>query len=146
MYRCANRRRKGVSSGTGNASDMPCGSTYVRAFELLKVKVRVNLSRNKSWRLRRSMERWTSILTVDIRYKLQRQSYQLSAVAALHPQVNSLVLILSETEWTSALLNANRGTRYFKVYKDPTGNQTRDVTSCGTVPWTNCAITRPHLN
>ena len=45
-----------------------------------------------------------------------------------------LYSFLLKAKWNPALPNACRGINHLKISKDPTGNRTRNLPSCGVVP------------
>jgi hypothetical protein len=101
-----------------------------------------SLSRNKSWRLGRG---WNVGLP-SLRWHLAqpgRHNCQLYAPAALYPQGKFLVLT-SVRGWVDPrTTECVQELGHLKISKDPTGNQTRGLPLCGTVPQPNAPPLAP---
>jgi hypothetical protein len=91
------------------------------------------LSRDKSWRLRRGGCIVGLLSSIWHSAQLGRHSCQLHVPAALYPQVNSLLLI-SVRSWEGHKATECGQEGLFTNSKDPIGNRTRNLPSCGSVP------------
>ena len=81
---------------------------------------------NKSWRLKGGKKYYAVILTLTFG---TNRTAELPAVGA----GRTLPPFLLEAEWTTRLLNEDRRSGHLNISKDPTGNQTWDLPSCGSV-------------
>ena len=90
--------------------------------------MKVQLSPNKSWRLRRGMVCWASILTL---------TFSTTRIAELSPATPKEIpwcSFLLEIEWTpNSYCMWTDGLSGLKISEDPTRNETQDLASCGAV-------------
>jgi hypothetical protein len=103
-------------------------------FKNLHCEMKIKLSSNKLWRLREGMECRASILTLT--FGIPRMAV-LSAVCAgylLHQGKFLGTHFWQRLSGPRAYWMQTEGLGHLKIFKNPTGNWTRYLPSCGTVP------------